>query len=302
MATSPTDESVLYEIKFSQIFELLAQQMEQRIPPSFRQGNHRGSKAAQAIKQVGKTAPTQRTVRFEPIAFTEVPNDARWVYPKAWNEDVGFDTWDELQTEADPKGSWAQAIVAGMNRQRDAECIRGFFETSNTGEQGLSTTAFPAGNQIAANYGASAATGLTVAKLRQARRLLLANEVDLDMGELYCVAGAVQLDDLLAEAQVINRDFNQPEAPVLEEGKITRFLGIRFIHSEQLTETSDPYWQVPVYHETGMHFGDWEGITTKIVQRPDLKMHPWQISVWSFFGATRLQEAKVFQILCNPRT
>jgi hypothetical protein len=301
MATTVTDESGLYEIKFTQIFELLAQQMEARIPMSFRQQNHMGSKAAQAIRQVGKTNPSQRVNRLEPVAFTQLVNDSRWAYPKAWDEYAAFDDWDQLQTEADPKGSWSQAIVAGMNRAQDAECIRAFFETSNTGEQGNYTTPYPAGNTIAVNYAASGNTGLTVAKLRQARRLLLQNEVDLDMGSLYCVAAATQLDDLLAEAQVINRDFNQPDAPVLEEGKITRFLGIRFIHSELLTQTVDPFWQVPVYHETGMHFGTWLGINTKIVQRYDLRMAPWQIGVSAAFGATRLQEAKVMQILAVPR-
>ena len=220
-----------------------------------------------------------------------------------WDEYAAFDDWDQLQTEADPKGSWTQAIVAGMNRAQDSECIRAFFETSNTGEQGNYTTAFPTGtNQIAINYGASGNTGLTVAKLRQARRLLLQNEVDLNMGSLYCVAAAVQLDDLLAEAQVINRDFNSPDAPVLEEGKITRFLGIRFIHSELLQQTVDPYWMVPVYHETGMHYGTWQGINTEIVQRYDLRMSPWQIGVSASFGACRLQEAKVMQILAVPRS
>jgi hypothetical protein len=301
MATTVTDESGLYEIKFTQIFELLAQQMEARIPTSFRQQTHTGSKAAQAIRQVGKTNPTQRMNRLEPVAFTQMVNDSRWVYPKPWDEYAAFDEWDQLQTEADPKGSWAEAIVAGMNRTQDAECIRAFFETSNTGEQGNYTTAFPAGNTIAVNYNASGNTGLTVAKLRQARRLLLQNEVDLNMGSIYCVAAAVQLDDLLAEAQVINRDFNQPDAPVLEEGKITRFLGIQFIHSELLTMTVDPFWQVPVYHETGMHFGTWQGINTRIVQRNDLRMAPWQIGVSALFGATRLQEAKVMQILAVPR-
>jgi hypothetical protein len=302
MATTVTDESGLYEIKFTQIFELLAQQMEARIPMSFRQQNHMGAKAAQAIRQVGKTNPTQRVNRLEPVAFTAMVNDSRWAYPKTWDEYAAFDDWDQLQTEADPKGSWSQAIVAGMNRAQDAECIRAFFETSNTGEQGNYTTVYPASQQIAVNYGASGNTGLTVAKLRQARRLLLQAEVDLDMGSLYCVAAAVQLDDLLAEAQVINRDFNQPDAPVLEEGKITRFLGIRFIHSELLTQTVDPFWQVPVYHETGMHYGTWQGIETKIVQRYDLRMNPWQIGVSASFGATRLQELKVVQILAVPRT
>src|SRR5208282_988672 len=126
-----------------------------------------------------------------------------------------------------------------------------------TGQLGADTTAFPTGattgtppggGVVAYNFAASGGSGLTVAKLREARRALLANEVDLTMEKLHCVSGATQLDNLLAEAQVINRDFNQPDAPVLQEGRMTRFLGIEFIHSEQLgLDSTATYRTVPVY-------------------------------------------------------
>lgn len=301
MATSPTDQTVLYEIKFTQVFELLAQQMEERIPQTFMQGTHTGSKMAQARKQVGKTQPTQRVNRLEPITFTDIPLDARWVLPQNWDEATPFDTWDQLQTEADPKGSYAQAIVAGMNRQRDSECIRAFFETSHTGEQGASTTTFPTStNQISQSFGSSATTGFTVAKLREAKRKLLANEVDLELGDLRAVLTSYQLDDLLAEAQVLSRDFNETLGIVVKDGNISRLMGVGFIHSEQVgLDSSATYTAVPVYHTSGMHWGSWMGIETKITQREDLRGRPWQIYVNSMFGGTRLQEAKVMQVLCG---
>ncbi len=301
----------LYEYKFSQIFELLAQQRETRLPQKFRQGTHTGAQQAQAIKQVGIVGVNQRVQRYDPITPTEIPTDARWVYPLNFDNATYWDTMDEVQTLADPRSSYVEALDAAMKRAQDAECIRAFFETSHNGQLGTGTVAFPVtgavagqastwntGNQIPVNQDASVNTGLTVAKLRAARRTLYANETDLDAGTLECAAKGLQLDNLLAEAQVINRDFNQPEAPVLEEGKITRFLGINFTHTEQLTSTSDPYVQVPVWHSAGMHFGTWMGIMTKITQRMDLRGHPWQVYINSVFGSTRLQEKMVMQILC----
>ena len=299
MPTVDTSVVALYEFKFTQIFELLAQQINERIVSTFKQGTHTGSQQAQAVKQIGLLTVQQRTTRLEPITFMDVPHDDRWVVPKPFDGAVPFDTWDELQTMADPRSTYAQALQAGMNRQHDAECIRAFQETSKTGQLGADTTAFPAGNIVASNFGASADTGLTVAKLREARRMLLQNEVDLDMEKLYVVASATQLDNLLAEAQVINRDFNQPDAPVLAEGKITRFLGMQFIHSELLTlDSTAAYRQVPVYAGGGMHFGTWQGTRTLITQRNDLRGHPWQIYIDSYFGACRLQEKKVMVINC----
>lgn len=291
--------------------------MEERIPQTFRQGVHTGSQQAQAIKQVGLTDPSLREVRWEPITPTDIPTDSRWVYPVNYDNYTYWDSFDEVQTLADPKASYTESIIAGMKRKRDAECIRAFFETSHNGQLGTTTVAFPitstttavpwyttanawsTGNQVPVNFGASGNTGLTVAKLRMARLMLLANEVDLDMGKMNVVARAIQLDNLLAESQVINRDFNQPEAPVLREGKITYFLGFNFIHSEQLQVDSNGYTWVPAYHDKGMHFGNWKGIETRISQRVDLRgvPHPWQIAVNSVFGATRLQEKMVMQIL-----
>src|SRR5208337_3341833 len=117
MATVDQSVVALYEYKFSQIFELLAQQMEARIMSSFRQGTHTGSQQAQAVKQIGLLTVKQRTTRLAPITFMDVPHDDRWVVPKPFDGTVPFDTWDALQTQADPRSSYAEALRAAMNRQ-----------------------------------------------------------------------------------------------------------------------------------------------------------------------------------------
>ncbi|MFZ1975806.1 MAG: phage capsid protein [Candidatus Acidiferrales bacterium] len=299
MATSPNDVTVLYELKFTQLFELLAQQTDLRIPKTCRQQDYRGSQGAQVIKQAGVVNVDLRVNRLEPIQFTDSPLDARWAYPVNYDMAIPFDSFDEIQTMADPRSIYVEQQHAAMNRQMDAEVIRGFYETSHTGQTGGSTTTFPTStNQIAYNFGASAATGLTVIKLRQARLLLRQNEVDLDMEDLYAVLGATQEDNLLAEAQVVSTDFN--DKPVLVDGKIKSFLGIDFIHSEQLPmDSTNTYALVPVYSNRAMAFGTWMPPSVKITQREDLRGRPWQIYINAAFGATRLQEKKVMQIQCN---
>jgi hypothetical protein len=297
MANTSPDVTTLYEQKFTQIFELLAQQQEARIPGTFLQGNHMGSKGAQAVKQIGKVEMQQRVTRLEPITFADVPHDARWVYPVMWDRAVPFDTWDELQTAADPRSTYVSTLRAGMNRKMDAECIRGFDETSHVGETGSDTTSYPAGNIIAVNFGASGNTGLTVRKLREVRRQMMAAEVDIEMEQIYVVASALQLDNLLSEAQVVSTDFN--DKPVLVEGKITRFLGINLIHSELLPTDASAYRKVFAWSSRAMHFGTWQGVQVNITQREDLRGRPWQVYLSSMFGATRLQETKVWEILCS---
>ena len=297
MATVDTSVQVLYESKFTNLFEALTQQMEPRIPQVCRQGDHRGSKGAQAIKQWGKTTPMVRTARLAPIVFTDVPLDARWVYPTMVDLAVAFDTWDELQTQSDPKASFVTSTYAAMARYKDLLMINAFFNISQTGQTGADTTAFPAANIIASNYGSSGATGLTKVKLEQAVRLLIANEVDLEMDKLYCVVSAAQWKNLMDETTFIDRDY-YANSTALVSGKLQPFLGVNFIHSEQLSLNGASERQVPVFAGTGMHWGIWQDTQTKISIRNDLRGQPWQVYTDLFGGGTRLQENKVMQIAC----
>jgi hypothetical protein len=45
-----------------------------------------------------------------------------------------------------------------------------------------------------------------------------------------------------------------------------------------------------------MHLGMWQDIQTSVSKRNDLQGEPWQLYVTGAFGATRLDEAKVFNI------
>jgi hypothetical protein len=105
-------------------------------------------------------------------------------------------------------------------------------------------------------------------------------------------------DNLLAEAQIISLDFN--DRPVLADGKIDRFLGMKFVYCERLlsaTATDDTI--VPVYAKSGLYLGLWNDISTDISQRKDLQSLPWQTYVHMTAGATRLEEKKCVQILCE---
>ncbi len=115
----------------------------------------------------------------------------------------------------------------------------------------------------------------------------------------WCASPAPrQLDNLLAEAQVISRDFN--DQPVLEEGRIRRFLGITFVRTQRLLTGTDDQAGTSaicnVWQREGLHLGIWNDISTNISQRHDLQSEPWQAYVYMTGGGTRLEEARVMQI------
>lgn len=283
-------------VQYGNTIELLLQQKGSKLLPYVMRGSHRG-KSASVVDQFGAVEAQAVTSRFQPINRVDASTDRRWVFPSDWDLAQLIDHFDELKRLNDPKSQYVVNAVYGMGRKIDDLIITAFDGDAKTGESGGTTTSFTPGNEIAVTVGAAAATGLNVEKLRAAKKILMANEVDLDNDQLVCVITAEQHDDLLGLVQVTSTDFN--EKPVLVDGKVTRFLGINFVHCERLDTDGSGYRKVPLFAKSGMYFGQWEGLKTDITQRKDLKGMPWQAYVYGSFGATRLEEKKVTRILCN---
>jgi hypothetical protein len=282
-------------MQFASIIQTLLQQKTSKLRGYVTIGNYVG-KQASPVDQVGAIAMQPVTTRFAAMGRVDAPTDRRWVFPSDFDLPQLIDSFDKLRLLTDPTSTWVQNAVMAANRQYDDLIIPAFFANAATGEQGGTSTAHPAGQQIAVNFGAASNTGLTVAKLREARRILMANEVDLESDPVTVVVKAKQHDNLLAEAQVISLDFN--EKPALVDGMVTRFLGFNIIRCERLAQNGSSQDRIPAFAKSGMHLGIWNDIATDISQRKDLQGLPWQAYVTMTAGATRLEEKKVVEIIC----
>lgn len=284
-----------YAQQFATNIELLLQQKDSRLRSLVTSGQYIGEQAS-PVDQFDSIEMQTVTGRFEAMPRVDADTARRWVTPSDFDLPQMLDSFDKLRLLTDPSSKYVENAVNAAKRKMDDVIIAAFFAASKTGKSGSSTTSFPAGQVVAVNQGASANTGLTVAKLREARRLLRAAEVDLDMDPITCVVSSKQEDNLLAEAQVISLDFN--DRPVLVDGKLKSFLGMNFVPSERLTVDSNSYRRVPVFAKSGMHLGIWNDITTDISQRKDIRGLPFQAYVYMTVGATRLEEEKVVEIKC----
>jgi hypothetical protein len=195
----------------------------------------------------------------------------------------------------DPTSSYAQNGAYALGRAMDDEIIAAFFGVSKTGENGSTNTSFGVGQDVAVATGSTGATGLNISKLREAKKILMENEVDVDTDPLFCIITAEQHDDLLNEAQAISLDYNT--RPVLVDGKMTAFMGFNFIHTERLPVDGSSYRRVPAFAKSGMHMGLFNDISTMISERAD-KGYSTQVYVKGTFGATRTEEGKVVEIKC----
>lgn len=286
----------VYAVQYGTNISLLLQQKGSKLRQAVQTGSYKG-KQSEVVTQYGATSARAVSTRYQPIIPVNTPNNRRWVFPEDYDWADLIDNFDKLRLLADPQSAYSQNGLYAMGRAIDDVIISGIFGTNKTGEAGGTNTTFDTSNQqVAVNYAAAGNVGLTVDKLREARRILMENEVDLDAEPAYCAISAEQHDDLLGQLQVTNADFNT-DAPVLQDGKVTRFLGINFIHTERLP-TSSGFRRCPVWVPSGVHLGMWNDITSNVTQRRDLSSHPFQVYLMGTFGATRTEEKKVVDILC----
>lgn len=274
--------------------QLLLQQKGSKLRNAVTVGSYTG-KAAKAIEQVGPVTAQKRTIRHGDTPLISTPADARWVFPVDYEWADLIDDQDKLRMLIDPTSSYSQNGAYALGRAMDDEIITAFFADAKTGENGSTTTAFGANQDVVVATGSTGATGLNISKLREAKKILMANEVDIDNDPLFCIITAQQHDDLLNEAQAISLDYNT--RPVLVDGKITAFMGFNFIHTERLPLNSSTQRRVPAFAKSGMHLGLFNDINTMISERAD-KGYATQVYVKGTFGATRTEEGKVVEIVC----
>jgi len=292
-----TDIQALRTQEYSTNLELLSQQKTARLAPYTVVQQASGNKAFRMMSQIDSTSAVRRTTSAKPAMNIDLVHDGRWVYPLMSDWGKVVDDLDLLQTNISPQGAYVQSAVAALNRQSDDDFLTAFFGTAKTDETGSTSTTFDSNNVVAVDVGAASATGLNVEKLRAAKKILLANEVDIDMEDIYIGVNAEAHDDLLALTQITSTDFNNAEGrPTLVDGKVSRFMGMNFIHCERLPTDSNSYRRLPVWVPSGMGKGVWKTQTGVVRNRPDLQGNPMYVEASQMEGFTRLEEAKCVEI------
>ena len=291
-----------YTTQFSTNLELLLQQKGSKLRGKVAEGFHVG-KMASPINQIGPVSMRAPAGRFAPKARVDAALTRPWVFPIQGEIDQLIDTFDELQTIVDPKSGYTEAASNAAGRYWDDGLIANATGTTQRGQDAsaLTSESFTSTYQIAATFGASAANGLSVAKLIECKRLMRHYHNDLEMDQATLVIGSQQEADLLNLVQVVSTEFN--DRPVLVDGMVKRFLGYDIVLSERLPQTTvNTTRGVLAFVKSGLYLGIWKDTENKVFQRPDLSSNPWDLSTTLMYGAVRTQLGKVFQILCADTT
>jgi hypothetical protein len=285
-----------YVQSYSTNVNLLLQQKGSKLAGCVTTGSYVG-KQASPVDQIGAVEAQRVTQRFAPMGRVDAPTDRRWVFPVDYDLPQMIDSFDKLRLITDPESTYVTNAVYAMGRKKDYEIITAFQATAKTGEQGATSTSFTAANEVDVAVGGSNSR-LNVAKLRAVRELILANHIDMSEDPVFCGITAKDDSALLNEIQIISRDFNGTDAPVLRDGKLERFLNINFVHCELIETVAAGTNEVtlPVWAKSGMHLGMWQDVQASVSRRNDIQGEPWQAYVIQTIGATRLDEKKVFAI------
>jgi len=280
-----------YTEAYGNLITLLAQQTQSKLESCVTVQSGIKGKAAVAADQIGKFQFADVTSRLEDTALQDINRDRRWYEPVMKRGCVPLDNIDVIRTSLDPKSQIVVAGMAGVNRAKDAQIISGYYGTNKTGEHGETATTFDANNVIASSY----ASGDIIKQLNHALSIFAANDVDIEMEEIYCVVNSVAAEKLRQAGIYISNDYMNNK--VLNGKKITPYAGINFVQYEAVPtyQDSGTVYKLPIFAKSGVGLGKWEETKVRVGELPN-KNYAWSVFMEFALGATRLEEAKCLSI------
>lgn len=274
--------------QFSANVQMLSQQMGSLLRNAVDTESVNGEKAF--FDQVGQAAAVLRTSRHQDTPLVETPHTRRMVTMSDYEYADLIDDSDKVRLLVDPTSTYSRAAAAAMGRAMDDVLITAALGSSQTGKDGSTTTALPAGQKIA--HGSA---GLTIAKLVSAKELLDAASVDPSIPR-HIVVSPKQVSDLLNNTTVTSSDFNTVKA--LAQGEINSFVGFNFIVSNRLNTDTNSDRQVIAFAQDGLKLAVGKEPAARIDERAD-KSYSTQVYYCQTIGATRMEEEKVVEIACS---
>jgi len=288
----------LFTTQFSTVLALKLQQRQSKLRGRTMEGFHVG-KQASPIQYIGAIQMKPPQGRFSPIGRQDVDFTRRWVVPVDRDANQLIDTFDKLKTAIEPTSQYSDVAAAAVAREWDDRLIAAAFGNATLGTDGASFTtetwaSISSSWSVASTFGSSAASGLTVAKMIEAKRIMRKAQVDIEMEQLTWITNSQGESDLLNQVQVVSSDFNG-DRPTLVDGKVTRFMGWDIVYSERLASSSNVRQNI-AFVKSGLYLGIWKDSDNNISQRNDLSGLPYQIYTMMSSGAVRLEPGRLLEV------
>jgi hypothetical protein len=272
--------------KFDTALRLAAQQKDSRLRRTVvDRGQIAG--ASFTINNLGALGDMdENTVRHGDTIFGDIDHSNRNVPLRDFFKALPLDRADIPKMAVNPVtgGQYMQSLIAMRNRKIDQVIYQAALNPIMSLD-GQFTNTLPAGQIIA-----SGGTGMTKAKIIQARSIFRANEADEE--ELFMLWDSLAMQQILSDTQLTSADFMAGK--MLQDGKIAgQWLGFTWIPYEKVLNTGGVRTTV-AYSKDALHFG-YGYEAGDVDKRPD-KKNLWQVSMEGSYGAGRQDEAKVVSL------
>ena len=293
--------------QFRSNLTILSQQLDSRFRKGVRVEPSQGKR--KAFEFIGPTTASRRLTRHGDSPLVSTPHSRRWATLVDYEWGDLIDDQDKIRTLISPENPYARNANAAMNRAMDDEIIAAAFGTAVTGVDGATSTAwgvtpYDGTNPVAADrlnddYTdltalANTGTGLSLPKLRAARTIFRAREID-ESQTLFLACSAQQIENLLQTTEATSADFTTLKA--LVGGNISSFMGFNFIVSERLELTGDNRRCI-AWAQDGLGLGIGMDDELKISERAD-KSYSTYVYRRMTIGAVRTEDEKVLEIRCQ---
>jgi len=271
--------------QYSSNIQMLSQQKGSLLRDKVRVESVTGKNAF--FDQVGSVTASVRSTIHADTPQSDTPHSRRRVSLVDYEFADLIDDLDKVRMLVDPTSTYALAAAYAMGRAMDDAIITAATGSADTGVAGGTAVTLPS-SQIIAEAGT---TGMTIAKLREAKEIIDLADVDPSLPR-HIIVSPKQITDLLGTTEVTSSDFNTVKA--LAQGDINTFLGFNFIVSNRLAVASQ-IRDCIAFVSDGIGLAIGKDSTARIDERAD-KGYATQVYYSAAFGATRMEEDKVVKI------
>ncbi len=243
------------------------------------------------FERLGPVNSTKKTSRFADSPTTLMDHSRRMVSYDDYQIYPMLDKQEDQRLLIDPRSKYVTRGVSTMGRDFDQVAVDAALGTAYSGQKGATAVALPAGQTIV-----HSSSGLTKAKLIEAREIIGAADADEDGEDNYIALTQYQISDILNDTTLTSGDYNQ--VLLLMQGKIDFFMGFRFIKlSKNILPKVSTTRSIIAWQKNGIVVS--EGASEAAIVQRDDKSRAWQLQMDYSLGAVRMEEERIVEIECT---
>lgn len=210
------------KIQFGDMVHIKAQQVKARMRPYVQILKMSGDKFA--YDGLGDVEATEVKGRIQPVVFQDIEHLRRKISRRRFAITLPIDASDIRGALLDPKGLYAKAIVAGLERRFDRLVVEAMFADVWTGRD--FETKITAANDGVKTVNAT--SGLTYEKLLEIQENWIDSDVGTDMPvkKVLGITGE-EHTALMSETKLISGDYSRQY--VVDKGEIQNAVGLDII-------------------------------------------------------------------------